>query len=247
LHDVTQEKELEKMKLDFVSMATHELRTPLTSIKGYLSFLNESAMPKLTDDEQKFLKNIATSADTLGVLIDNILSLSRIEQGAMKLSLAPVNLVLLLKKTVEQMQVMAAKKDLVIQFHADQNIPDLSVDQMRMSEVMTNLLDNAIKFTPQAGHIQVSIERKDHLVQICIADSGIGIPQSAIKHLFTKFYRVTGPLEQGTKGTGLGLYISKVIIQMHHGSIWVESQENVGSKFYFTIPLKPLESDTQTG
>lgn len=256
LHDITKEKELEKMKLDFVSMAAHELRTPLTSILGYSSLLLSELGNKLEPKYRTSLHRLVVSAENLGNLIDNLLSVSRIERHAFKVELAPLDLLELVKEAVENFKEQARAKDqeLVLEMPKEK-LPLVMVDHIRINQVLSNLLINALHYTPAGGKVTVSFSQVDRssksatrqkeskvkYVAVSIKDTGIGIPKKALPKLFTKFFRVSGPLERGSKGTGLGLYISKSIIKLHGGDIWVESQLGKGSTFTFTLPVASKE------
>ena len=235
-HDITAEKELERMKIDFVSMAAHELRTPLTALKGYLSFLKGEVYPQLSKEQKVYLDRSGVSADTLSSLVDNLLNISRIESGNLELSLRKTDLPELFRPLIEQFKERARQKSIDLSFSFDPGISSVMIDGFRVNEVLANLLDNAINYGKSGGHIQVSVKQKGGEVETCVADDGPGIPEPSIKHLFTKFYRVSNVLGQGSKGTGLGLFICKSIVELHQGKIWVESKVGQGSKFCFSFP-----------
>lgn len=238
LHDIRKEQELEEMKLDFVSIAAHELRTPLTSIKGYLSVLSDEGVDHMTEKQQQFFTRMTHSADHLLALVENILSVSRIERGALTMDLTSVDMKDLIREVVEDLKSRADEKKLSFAFIDDQtSLPSVNADRFRISQVLTNLIANAINYTPVGGKVVVSTEKKEHEIIVHITDSGQGIPKDALSHLFTKFFRVGGKLEQGSKGTGLGLYITKSIVENHKGKIWVVSEENKGSTFSFSLPV----------
>ncbi|MBI4040073.1 PAS domain-containing sensor histidine kinase [Candidatus Daviesbacteria bacterium] len=238
IHDVSEEHELETMKMDFVSMAAHELRTPLTSIKGYLSvFINENK-DKFDNDQMMFLNRINISAEQLTGLIENLLNVSRIERGVVTLNPEQVNWAENLQAVVNEFKNRAEEKRIDLSFTpATVPLPTIKVDKIRINEVLGNLLSNAIAYTQPGGKVIVWAESDGKNIATHIKDTGEGIPKEAIPHLFTKFFRVSGVLEQGSKGTGLGLYISKSIIEMHHGKIWVESELGKGSTFSFSLPI----------
>lgn len=240
LEDITHEKELEEMKLDFVSMAAHELRTPLTSIRGYLSVFQEEDI-NLNQEQRVFLERISIASDQLVSLVENLLNVTKIEKGVMALNKKPVQIMDLIKTITDSLKAPAEQKRIKVSIEdPSAPLPMVSVDAFRVSEVITNLLANAIAYTERNGSITVSFEVADNDVITHIQDTGQGIPQEAIPHLFTKFYRVSGKLEQGSKGTGLGLYIAKAIIDMHNGKIWVESSLNKGSTFSFSLPIENI-------
>lgn len=247
MRDVSIDRQLEEMKMGFVSIAAHELRTPLTSIKGYLSVFMGDYKDKLNDDQKDLLNHIAASTDQLLSLVENLLNVSRVERGAVELSLENLDLVVLAKQIIDEFRSRAVEKNIELSLGA---IPSdacmVRIDKVRLGEVLSNLLSNAITYTDPNGKIIVSIEKTASEIITHVTDTGKGIPKEAIPHLFTKFFRVTSnALTQSTEGNGLGLYISKAIIDMHHGKIWVDSpaltnfggQEGKGSTFSFSLQL----------
>ena len=237
--DISREKELEEMKLDFVSMAAHELRTPLTAIRGYLSVLQEELTKSLSKEQQSFLDKAFISSSQLAALVENLLSVSKIERGAMKIEASPQNWKQALEDVVTNFAPLAKEKNIKLGMSCQDNLPYVLVDKFRISEVLSNLVGNALNYTNAGGSVQLlaRFDKNKNTVVTSVKDTGQGIPESAITHLFTKFFRVSGVLEQGSKGTGLGLYIAKAIITMHKGDIWVESELGKGSTFSFTIPV----------
>lgn len=239
LQDKTKEKALEAMKLDFVSMAAHELRTPLTSIKGYISvFINENK-DKLSPDQMMFITRINTSTQQLAGLVENLLSVSRVERGAMNLHTQTTDWVANVKAQVDTFEHRANEKRISLKFTQPTTpIPQVQVDLVRINEVLNNMVSNAINYTEPMGKIEVWIEVKDDHVITHVKDTGKGIPPDALPKLFSKFFRVQGgPAEQASKGNGLGLYLSKAIVELHKGKIWAESEGvNKGSTFSFSLP-----------
>lgn len=237
MHDVTKEQELERMKLDFVSMAAHELRTPLTSIKNYIYILMKDYLSSMDKKEATMVQRMDISAQRLSSLVENLLSISRIERGTVIVDLKPVDWIANLKAAVLEVMPAAEAKLLELSVHLPPTSPRVKVDPLRINEVITNLLTNAINYTAPKGKISVWLELKDNQLITHISDTGEGIPREALPHLFTKFFRVSGPLLQGSNGTGLGLYIAKSIIDLHHGKIWVQSELGKGSTFSFSLPI----------
>lgn len=243
IHDVSKEHQLEEMKLDFVSMAAHELRTPLTVVRAYGALLQESASTNLTASQQNDLQVINHNASKLSGLIDNLLNVTRIERGAFKLIRSPIDLVTLIATITNDMSQLAEKKEQNLQFsHDNVDKAMVYVDELRITEVLGNLLQNSISYTHEKGTITVTLKESDTVYSVDVTDTGEGIPEKALPHIFTKFFRVANGLEQGSKGTGLGLYISKSILEFHGGTITVQSELGKGSTFTFTLP-KLTESD----
>jgi signal transduction histidine kinase len=238
-HDVTAEKQLEAMKLDFISMAAHELRTPLTSIKGYMSVFIQENEKKLSEDQMMFIRRISNSAQQLSALVENLLGVSRVERGAMTITTQPMDWNNTLQIAFEQFEHRAQEKRLDLKYLKSKTpLPTVQADNVRINEVINNFLANACNYTEPGGKITLWAEFKDNYIITHVQDTGRGLPKEAIDHLFTKFYRVPGNLEQASKGNGLGLYISKAIVELHHGKIWVESPgPGKGSTFSFSLPV----------
>jgi two-component system, NtrC family, sensor histidine kinase KinB len=245
LHDLSSEKQFEEMKLDFVSMAAHELRTPLTSLKGYLYILVRDYKDTFDEKESTILMRVNIATQRLVGLVENLLNVTRIERGALTVHLEPSDWITNVKQVISDLTDQAKDKKLELVFEEPQDmVPSVFVDKFRINEVLTNLLSNAINYTQPGGHIRIWIEQTETEIVTHVRDTGEGIPAEALPHLFTKFFRVSGKLEQGSKGTGLGLYIAKSIITMHNGRIWAESEGlGKGSTFSFTLPLKGPKTD----
>lgn len=238
LHDVTKEQELEDMKLDFVSMAAHELRTPLTAIRGYTALLRDEYSNSLDGVGETYMNRLVVSTKNLGDLIDNLLNVSRIERNTFKVEITPMDVGKVIKETMLNLEEQAHMKKQMLSFVPPENpLPMVMGDSSRITQVTTNLLANAINYTPEGGVITVSSDVANGFVTIHVKDSGQGIPKEALPKLFSKFFRVSGVLEQGSKGTGLGLFITKSIIELHHGTIAVDSEVGKGSTFSFTLPI----------
>lgn len=239
MHDITDERELERMKLDFVSMAAHELRTPLTSLRGYLGILQKDLQSKLIAEDQTFLDRSIISANQLYSLVQNLLNVSRIEQGKFKLEIHQVALDQIVQTVIENLKQVALEHQISLSYqYTAQPLPKVEADPMRINEVLTNLIANAITYNHPGGYVKVTISQAEDTVVVSVHDNGQGIPVQSISRLFTKFYRVSSTLGSGAKGTGLGLYICKSVIDGHFGKIWVESVEGKGSIFSFSLPIK---------
>ncbi|OGC47223.1 hypothetical protein A2886_01075 [candidate division WWE3 bacterium RIFCSPHIGHO2_01_FULL_42_13] len=239
LIDITKDIDLEMMKLDFVSIAAHELRTPLTAMRGYLSLLGEDLKDKLDPNDTDYLEKSILSADRLHGLIENLLNISRIERGALVIQKTKQNWIDIVKSEMAEIEAEAQAANLTLELIEPKTaMPEINVDKTTIVEVLSNLLDNSVRYTKPGGKITVSVEVSGDKVITHIEDTGIGIPQASIPHIFKKFYRVsTTVLRAGEKGTGLGLFISKEIVKMHGGEIWVKSEEGKGSIFSFSLPI----------
>jgi PAS domain S-box-containing protein len=237
LLDTSQEKQLEEMKVDFVSMAAHELRTPLTAIRGYASLLQMHYATNLDDSAKELLTRLIVSTTNLASLIDNLLSVSRIERNDLTIEVKPIDLGIIIKDIFSSFKQEAVTRKQNFTLTMPDSTPMVMADPFRIGQVFINLIGNALTYTPDGGNISVTVnDRKDHL-EIAVQDSGEGIPKEALPRLFTKFFRVSGSLEQGSKGSGVGLYITKSIVELHNGKIWAESTLGQGSTFTFTLPV----------
>jgi PAS domain S-box-containing protein len=236
LQDLSKEEELERMKLDFVSMASHELKTPLTSITGYLSVFIKENQTKVPKEELELLEKSLVSAKQLYSLVTNLLSVNKIEREQLSFFTQAIDYSGVLKKAIDDLQNQAKLKNITLSLNTPPQLPKILADQVRISEVLDNLIANAINYTNSGGSVTVNVTTKPTEVITSVEDTGIGIPQDAIPNLFTKFFRVSNTSQQASKGTGLGLFISRSIIEKLGGKIWAESEVGKGSKFIFTVP-----------
>ena len=240
LRDISKEEELEQMKFDFVSMASHELKTPLTNIIGYLSvFINENKT-KIGKEALDLLERSAVSAKVLLTLVENLLSVNKIERDQLSVTVEPSDYLTVLSKAIDDLQNQAKVKNITLTLAPlKRPLPKVLLDQIRIVEIINNLISNAIKYTPAGGRVEVSLGVTPQEVITTVSDTGMGIPKEAMPHLFNKFFRVSNTAQKAQKGTGLGLYIAKSIVEKLNGKIWVESELGKGSKFHFTLPLVP--------
>lgn len=236
IHDETKSRELEAMKVDFVSMAAHELRTPLAAIRGYLELITFKGS-KASADTDSYLKQALKSTTELGGLINNLLDVTRIERGTLTFELEKIDIAADIKQAVQDATFTAKDKRISLHYKGPSKGCYVIADQIALHEVVNNLIANAIKYTDAKGVVDVSVERAGESIVVSIRDTGMGIPKHAQANLFTKFYRVHGGLNSGSTGTGLGLFIAKSIVERHNGTISVASEEGVGSVFTFTIPV----------
>lgn len=240
IKDMARTRQLESQQLDFVSMASHELRTPLTSMKGYLSVFMEENKGKFNPDQNDLLERMAISTQQLVDLVTNLLNVSKVERGAFTVNLSPVDWQKVVVTSVDESRLYANQKNITLELIPPQTpIPQVMADNIRIMEVINNLVNNAINYTRQGGWVKVNVKVEGDHVVTSVSDNGVGIPPEAMAHLFTKFFRAAGSLDKSSnsKGTGLGLYLSKSIIDLHRGKIWVESKAGIGSTFFFTLPI----------
>jgi two-component system, OmpR family, phosphate regulon sensor histidine kinase PhoR len=234
LKDITEEKKVETIKKDFVANVSHELRTPLASIKGYSETLLDGGM----DDHntlKEFLRVIDRHATRMARLIDDLLILSRLESHQMTIVSAPLDIRDLIVTTVKGFDKQARDKGITLSSAMPDKLARVLGDRDRLEQVVVNLLDNAIKYTPSGGSVSVSAGSRDGWVQVDITDTGIGIPSNDIPRIFERFYRVDKARSREMGGTGLGLAIVKHIIQVHNGRLHVTSTPGKGSTFSFSI------------
>jgi two-component system phosphate regulon sensor histidine kinase PhoR len=238
LHDITKEKEISEMKSDFVSSVSHELRTPLSSIKAYVEMLVDGE----ADDEETridFYNVIQSETNRLSRLIDNILNISRIESGVVKITREHISLPTVIKEVMDVMQPQARAKNIAMTEHDSPLYYQIYADKDMIYQALLNLVGNAIKYTPDGGTVDVGTEVDDHshMVTVSVADSGVGIPADALPHLFEKFYRVADH-KKIAKGTGLGLNLVKHIVEtVHSGKVAATSIEGQGSTFTMSLPI----------
>jgi two-component system phosphate regulon sensor histidine kinase PhoR len=234
-HDLTHLKHLERIRQDFVANVSHELRTPVSSIKGYAETLLEGALED-KENARDFLKIIYADSDRLARLIDDLLNLSKIESGKLKLNIKPCSVLSITGKVVSGLLGQAKNKAIAIVIDISKDTSNILADEARIAQVLLNLLDNAIKYNREGGKITVTAEETDSFVQVNISDTGIGIPERDISRLFERFYRVDKARSRELGGTGLGLSIVKHIVSAHHGEVFVQSTLGQGSTFSFTLP-----------
>jgi len=232
-HDITRLKQLENLRRDFVANVSHELRTPLSIIKGYLETLLDDPPPDAATARQ-FLETVRKHSRQLENLIEDLLSISALESQRAQLDAAPVNLRELAGTVIAELASQARARDITVATE----LPDLAVrgDAPRLHQVLVNLLDNALKYTPPGGRVLISGRQTATEVECCVADNGIGIAAEHLPRIFERFYRVDKARSRDLGGTGLGLSIVKHIIQAHHGRVWAESTPAQGSRFSFTLP-----------
>jgi len=232
LTDITELRKLETVRNDFVANVSHELRTPLTSIVGYLDTLLESDVED-PEIRNKFLKIIKEEADRLSILIKDLLNLSEIESHTFDLK--PGSFKNVLNKVIKLMEKNAEKKEIELQFEIADDLSPVYMVREQIKQVLINLFDNAIKYTPRAGKIKITVRQIDDKVYFSIKDNGMGIPQADQERIFERFYRVDKARSRAFGGTGIGLSIVRNIIKQHGSEIQVKSREGEGSEFYFYL------------
>ena len=229
-------KEVDKMKDEFISMASHELRTPITTLKGFISMILDGDFGELNKDGKKNLKIMELSTNRLNFLVEDLLNVSRIEQKRLVINLKEVNTKEILNSIRDEFQLRTKEKGLGLKLNLEENFPNILADEDKLRQVLVNLMGNAVKYTIK-GNIELSAKFKKDFVTISIKDSGIGMSSKDREGLFSKFYRIENEKTKGITGTGLGLWITKQLIELMNGKIYIDSIENIGTKIYFTIPI----------
>lgn len=229
-------KKLDSLKSDFISTVSHELRTPLAIIRQGVSLLHRKILGEVNDKQSEVLVDVIESVDRLVNIINDILDISKLEAGKVKLNKAEVVVSEFMVKLIKQFQIKAQLKDITLTTDFPEDLPSLLGDKDKLIQVVTNLIANAIKFTSQGGKIIVSAKATGDFVQLAISDTGVGISKEDVVKLFDKFQQFGRKDGPGEKGTGLGLAISKQIVELHEGTIWAESEIGKGSTFYIAIP-----------
>jgi two-component system phosphate regulon sensor histidine kinase PhoR len=236
LHDVTELRRLERVRQDFVANVSHEFKTPLTAIQGFAETLLGGALedPK---NNRRFLEIMRDHANRLARLTDDLLKLARIEAGKLELEFSPVGVIEFIERCAETALMKASRKQITLDIEIPPGLPPVRGDASLLRDVLQNLVDNAIQYTPPGGRICVSARVNSKEMVIEVADTGIGIPLVDQERIFERFYRVDAARSREAGGTGLGLSIAKHIIDAHDGRLWVESTVGEGSRFSFSIPL----------
>lgn len=234
IQDLTHLRRLETMRKDFISNVSHELRTPLASLKALAETLLTGALED-KQASQRFVEQIEAEVDSMSLLVQELLELSRIESGKVPLRLEAVPPLVLLSDATTRLELQAERAGLIIKVECAEDLPPALVDPPRIQQVLTNLLHNAIKFTPSGGRITLSAALHEDTILFSVKDTGIGISADDLPRIFERFYK--SDKTRSSSGIGLGLAIARHIIEAHHGEIYVESKEGQGSTFSFSIPI----------
>jgi signal transduction histidine kinase len=239
LNDITRQKEVERLKGEFLANVSHELRTPLVAIEKSVSMMLDQSAGQVSDTQKQFLTIAERNLKRLTLLINDLLDLSKLEAQKMKISPALVNPSQVIDEAVNSLDSWAKTKSVSIEKVIADGLPLISIDPNRIIQVLINLIGNAIKFTPSAGKITVSCTQsiEQGIVTIRVQDTGVGIPQEDLSKIFDKFYQTRERPSSDICGTGIGLTIVKEIVELHGGKVWAESEHGKGAAFIFTLPL----------
>jgi PAS domain S-box-containing protein len=236
-HDVSRERLVQRMKTEFVSIAAHQLRTPLSAIKWSLRMMLDGDEGELSAGQKELMEKTYFSNQRMINLVNDLLNVSRIEEGRFLYETKETDLKEIIKDVIQAVRESAHQKEIEIYFQGEEKIfPPIKADQEKITLAIQNIIENAIKYSPEKGKIFVSLEEEDGFLLASVKDQGIGIPRAQQARVFQRFFRAGNAISQETEGTGLGLFISRNVIEAHKGKIWFESQENRGTTFYFTIP-----------
>lgn len=241
--DITHEKEIDKAKSEFVSLASHQLRTPLTSINWYVEMLLSGDAGKLNKEQDQFLNEIYQGNKRMVDLVNALLNVSRIELGTFAIEPEPVDLKKLAQAVLGELKPIIIQKNISVKENYDAEIKEYSSDRKLMLIIFQNLLSNAIKYTPEKGSVELTVAEdiKKKILSIKVSDTGYGIPKAQQGKIFSKLFRADNIKQKDSSGTGLGLYIIKAIVESSKGKVWFESEENKGTTFFIELPLSGMK------
>lgn len=244
--DITLEQEVDRMKSEFISLASHQLRTPLSAIKTYTHMLFDGYMGEMNEAQKNSLNTIIGASNRMNELISTLLNITRMESGTIAVTPKPVQVDILAEDVIRELSLMAGSKAIKLATTVKPKTGiRLITDALILKEVLTNLVSNAIKYTPEKGNVDINmrLQRKDVVVEV--RDSGWGIPKFSQDQIFSKFFRAHNIVKRETTGTGLGLYLVKGLIDALGGRIWFTSEEGKGTSFFFSLPQKPQKTNTK--
>ena len=229
--------ELAEMKEEFLALTTHDLRSPLTVISGVISFFSSGRLGELTPEQQNMVGMMERNTQSLIELVNDLLESAKLDSGAIKLDLAPVEAGPLLDEISESMRALALEKGITLEHAVAADLPKVNADRQKLRRALVNLVSNALKFTGRGGRVRVTAAREGALVRFTVTDDGVGISAEDLPRLFDKYEQGRSRATRSEKGTGLGLYITRQLVELHGGEIRAESQPGKGSTFSFTIPI----------
>jgi signal transduction histidine kinase len=244
MHNITLQQESDRMKSEFIALASHQLRTPLSTIKVYSHMLQQGYAGKLDDEQADYLTTMIQAADHMYYIVNNLLNISRLETGQFTITHSKISLTKVLEEVVAIVEPKAVQKHIDLSFRHPHAVPAVMSDHMMLREVFSNIIMNAIQYTPERGEVSVALTIKVNELVVKITDSGIGIPIESQDQLFSPFYRAPNALELFPGGTGLGLYVVKLMLESLGGRIWFVSHEGRGTTFVVCLPLPPHDHGT---
>ena len=238
LHDVSREKIVERLKTEFVSIAAHQLRTPLSAIKWSLRIILDGDLGEITKEQREYLEKTYRANERMIALINSLLDVTRIEEGRFLYRPVMARIDEIVESVIEMVKEQAKRKKIKLSFEKEKGLPKTLIDSAKMKLAVQNLIDNAIKYTLPGGRVMVSLRQVKDKIEFKVKDTGVGIPKEQKERVFSKFFRGANVIKLETEGSGLGLFITKNIIEAHGGKIWFESTEGKGTTFYFTLPIR---------
>jgi len=247
--ELAKTKEIDQQKSEFLSIAAHQLRTPMSGLKWLLSLILSGDLGNLTEKQKHFLQNGQGNVDRMIKLINDFLDIAKIEQAKFQYKFEKIQIQKIINEVVKMLETRIEAKNITVTIKEHGDIPLILIDKEKMKIAFTNLIDNAIKYSPANSNIAIAISIENNHIKIIISDHGYGIPAKDHKFIFTKFFRSSNIIKKETSldtiGTGLGLFIVKDIITKHNGSIWFTSEENKGTSFYLELPLQSKSTNTK--
>ncbi|OLE55839.1 MAG: hypothetical protein AUG51_01025 [Acidobacteria bacterium 13_1_20CM_3_53_8] len=234
-------RELSEMKEEFLALTTHDLRSPLTVISGVISFFTSGRLGELTPEQKNMVAMMERNTQSLIELVNDLLDTSKLESGTMKLDFSSIDLRGLMDELRETMEPLAKEKGIFLEESLSPDLPPVKADRPKLRRIIVNLLSNAIKFTPKGGKVSLKAEREDGRIRIYVTDTGVGIAKEDVERLFDKYEQARSRATRGEKGTGLGLYITRQLVELHGSHIKVDSKLGRGSTFSFTMPISSFQ------
>lgn len=234
--DITQEEEIDRMKSEFISLASHQLRTPLSAIKTYSHMLVDGYMGNVAPSQKKALRTIISASNRMNELISTLLNITRIESGTIRVVPKYVRLDALAQEAMQEVSLLAADRSISLCARSGKGSMGVRTDPLLFKEIVINLATNAIKYTPENGTVIIKVQRRGDNIITSVSDSGWGIPEASQKDIFSKFFRAQNIVKRETNGTGLGLYLVKGLVDALEGKIWFKSEEGKGTVFSVSLP-----------
>ena len=233
--------EASRMKSEFISVVSHQLRSPLSNLRWAIELLMSGRLGKIEEKQTEYFRILKENSGRMGELVSDLLIVSRIETATLPQKRKEISLEDLIKKLISEFEPFAQASNVEIEFKSEENLPKILADPSQIRLVVENLLDNAVRYIKDRGKVKMLLSRRGQNLYFEIEDNGVGIPREDQKYIFQKFFRSENILRYQTQGSGLGLYISKAIIERSGGKIGFKSQEGVGSTFWFTLPIHPVK------